>query len=139
MLKFQWNNENNGILMNTNLEVLAQVVDGNVAFVVVVERSEAVGKLVVFVARERDVGFETLLLQTETHLVAEEAHGVVVLRLLLLLTPLQLLAHQADDLGQRMLSGVHVDKGDARAPCDDVKRGACVLLQCVFDLDGNQS
>ena len=45
-------NENNGMLMNTNLEVLAQVVDGDVAFVVVVERSEAIGKLVVFVARE---------------------------------------------------------------------------------------
>lgn len=60
--------------------------------------------------------------------------GSDVTHLLLLLTPVELLAHDANDLGQRLFGGVNVDKRDARASCDDVERSARVLLHTVLDL-----
>ena len=63
----------------TNLEIHAQVVDGDVALVVVIERAESVCEPVVLLTRERNL--RALLLQAEAHLVSQEAHRVVEVRL----------------------------------------------------------
>jgi hypothetical protein len=118
-----------------HLETVADVVDGDVSLLVLVNEAEALDIHLHLGLAQVD---GNLVLAGPVHVLAhlelQEVERRLKLRLLLGAAPLELLAHDVDDQRQRFLRRLHIEEGKSQPASDHVDGGAGVLLDGVAHL-----